>query len=235
VQPGCLSARAGPGKEFHSNSTGYGNYGSANPPSCLRSAVRARNISRIMQGAEQRFSRHVLSAIAALVICVAGCGGGSESPTTPTPTSAPFLSFTSTAGDLVGRGRSDRIDLTRVTFSGGVSDNNRVLHVQILGAPGLSSMILTLGAAPGQMLARGNYPNAKFDVSGVTLSFGIAGSACPSTGQFEVLDIAFGPSGGFGGYSASIQRLHATFRQSCNGSPSDSISGEVLLLNTPLG
>jgi hypothetical protein len=176
----------------------------------------------------------VLTIIAALAISVAvGCG----SPTTPTPQTSrpPFLSFTSTAGDPVGRGRSDQIDLRNVTFAGGMSDNNRFMHVTILGLPSLSPIGLTLAAAPGQTLARGVYPNAKFSAAGVSLSFSIAASACDSSGQFEVFDVAFGPSGGFAGYSGSIERLHATFRQSCLSTPSDSISGEVWLVNTPLG
>jgi hypothetical protein len=116
-----------------------------------------------------------------------------------------------------------------------MSDNNRFLHVTILDVPRLSPIGLTLAAAPGQTLARGVYPNARFSASGVSLSFSIAASACDSIGEFEVLDVAFGPSGGFAGYSGSIQRLHATFRQSCVSRLSESVSGEVLLVNTPLG
>jgi hypothetical protein len=105
-----------------------------------------------------------------------------------------------------------------------MSGDKRLMNMGIVASTlgFINPIQLRLAASDGQTLVRGSYSNASSSIGGESLMFSLGGSSCPSIGHFEVLDIAWGPNG-------SVTRLHATFKQSCVATPTDSISGEVLI------
>jgi hypothetical protein len=147
-----------------------------------------------------------------------------------------YISFVSEVGDYIGQGRSLRVEPTRWTFAGEMWSGNG--HLQITASSPSDAADwwqLMMSAPPGQVLAPGVYSDARrsppIGSSNPALSFAGEGRGCnTSTGSFEVLEASYGP--GFGGYSGSIERFRATFRQTCDGS-SGELRGEVRLATIP--
>src|SRR5512138_680071 len=147
-----------------------------------------------------------------LLLPIVGCGG---SPTKPSAeTASMFLSFTSTPGDELAHGQTRRFESPQATFFGAMSDNNRAFIVTVRHDGTFSQ--LSLRAQAGQVLTPGVYRNASAFLNPF-LVFSYSGSSCDrSSGEFEVLEAVYGPNPtGFAGYSGTIQRFRATFRQSC--------------------
>ena len=158
---------------------------------------------------------------------------------------ASFVTFTSTTGDPVGQGQSRRFDFVRgVQFGGGFDDGNRIVNFLLFERIGptermLSWWNLILAAPAGRILTPGVYKNTRGPAplaTGTTdplLDFRVDQRSCSkSTGEFEVLEVEYGPPEC--GYTATIKRLHATFRQRCDDS-SAAVTGEVMLLSLPPG
>lgn len=146
--------------------------------------------------------------------------------TTPPST---FLAFTSTPGDWVGAGQTQRYNFSTGSWTATASPNRNELHVSYDG--GISTWWhLDLSALQGQPLAVGTYENATrwpFQQATVPgLSFTGSGRGCNTVrGRFTIHDIAIDPQG-------QVHRLHATFRQHCEGGQSY-LDGEINILQYP--
>lgn len=87
-----------------------------------------------------------------------------------------------------------------------------------------------MGTGDGRTLVPGVYRNARRSPSIgsnlPTLQVSGNGRGCnDATGEFEVLEAAYGP--GFGGISGTIQRFRATFKQTCTEAPGTQLTGEI--------
>lgn len=146
--------------------------------------------------------------------------------TTPPST---FLSFASTPGDWVGGGQTQRYNFSTGSWTATASPNRNEIHVSYDG--GISTWWhLDLSAPQGQALAVGTYENATrwpFQASTAPgLSFTGSGRGCnTSRGRFVIHDLAIDPQG-------QVHRLHATFRQHCEGGASY-LDGEINILQYP--
>src|SRR5687768_6242231 len=144
-------------------------------------------------------------------------------PTSPTPppSDRTFFSFTADAGFGLRPGQSVELTPDNATFSGfgsfvaGGSTNS--VQVTARDATG-ATWGLWLAAPPDRQLVAGRYANAVNAFSRAPQAPGLtfwntAIGGCPSaTGEFTVLEAAFGSPVGAG---TSINRLHATFEQRC--------------------
>jgi len=151
-----------------------------------------------------------------------------------------FIQIASTTGDPVARGRSFRVDASpSAIFGGEMWDGNGRLQVSANDPSDASKWwAVIMAAPPGRPLVPGTYRDARRIPpigSGLpTLEVYGDGRGCNlSTGEFEVLESAFGP--GFGGYSGSIQRFRATFKQTCTEAPGTQLTGEVRLATILMG
>jgi hypothetical protein len=172
---------------------------------------------------------------------VVSCGGNDgDSPTAPTPTPmVSFVSFVSSPGDGVGQGQTRRIESgPAATFGGDMWDGNNALSLTILTpGPGARDWGLQLAAPKGRTLTPGVYKNARripaIGSAEPQLNFGGEQRSCnTSTGEFEVLEAVYGPKPQGSGTSGTIDRLHARFTQTCDGS-SGALTGEVWLVSVP--
>ncbi len=113
-------------------------------------------------------------------------------------------------------------------------ENNRALRVTVLHNG--THTAFRLRALPGQVLMPGICRNAS-RMTDPFLDFAVDASTCNNSGEFEVLEAVYAVNlSGFAGYSGTIVRFRATFRQSrTRASPNDSITGEVRLVDLPMG
>jgi hypothetical protein len=145
------------------------------------------------------------------------------------------VAFVSNPGDGVGQGQTRRIESgSAATFGGDMWDGNNALSLGILTpGPGPRDWSLQLAAPKGRALTPGLYRNAKripaIGSQEPQLNFGGEQRSCnTSTGEFEVLEAVYGPRPAGSGTSGTIERFHARFTQTCDGS-SGSLVGEVRL------
>jgi hypothetical protein len=143
------------------------------------------------------------------------------------PTGGPFLSFASEKGDVMGSGRTLRLEVPTSTFTPELDATHSRLFVHVLGSDGLSAhdqfWSLMLEAPQGQQLLPGTYADAvRSALPGVPgLVFFGNGFACSATsGQFVITEAVYGAN-------ASVERFHATFEQHCGGAAA-ALRGELL-------
>ncbi len=143
-----------------------------------------------------------------------------------------FLTFTSSPGEFIGQGRSQRIEGPSARFSGDMLHGNRELQVNIDGEP---FWHLRLVAPSGQSLGRGKYTVSRSGSSGTAVNFGGDGRGCTTeTGDFEVYEAEYGPSQSANIFvSGTIRRFHATFSQRCNMPGFPLLTGEIRLAWIP--
>jgi len=160
--------------------------------------------------------------VAGLLLIAAGA---CSDPFASSPITFASLTLTSAAGDPVGQGRSAEYTLSDGNWMVDADAERNVVTVQVSGE--VWTWSLTFSAPSGERLRTGSYAGAvrypPNSLSEPTLY--VHGTSAPSchtiSGRFEILDIAWSPSG-------SIRRLHATFEQYCNGQ-SAALTGEVLV------
>lgn len=146
-------------------------------------------------------------------------------PTTPQTT---FLQFSSTPGDFIGGGQTRRFDFATGSWNAeSFGDRN---EVRIRYNPGSTIWFLEFAAPQGQPLTVGTYENAtRFPFQGAAspgLSLTGEGRGCNTVqGRFTIHDVAIGPQG-------EVHRLHATFRQHCEGQATY-LDGEINILQYP--
>src|SRR5688572_18494524 len=158
---------------------------------------------------------------------------------TPSSTTS-FLSFISSQGDWVGQGKTWRFEPgASAVFGGTMWNQNNQLTLSI-ATPGTTAggWSLTIAAPAGSALSRGVYRNARrippIGSSDPQFTLSGEGRSCnTSTGEFEVLDATYGPPPNSGA-SGTIDYFRATFKQTCDGSPTG-LTGEVRLVSIPLG
>lgn len=184
----------------------------------------------ISQAVPAKLIRVGALAIAAMSV---SCDRGPTSPSA-TPAASSFFLFTSTPGDGVGQGRTIRVEPGRWVFGGEMWQDNNRLQVSASNPSNASDWwSVTMAAPAGERLRPGVYRDARrippIGSTNPLLAVAGEGRACNlSTGEFEVLEAVYGP--GFGGYSGSIERFRATFRQACEESPSGQMTGEISLV-----
>ena len=153
-----------------------------------------------------------------------------------------FIQTFSTPGDLVGLGRSVRVDAgPSAIFNGQAWDGNNRIDVYANNPSDASKWwSVTMAAPPGRALTPGVYRNARRQPaigSGLPrlIVSGDMRGCNQSNGEFEVLEAAYGPVFQGAGFSGSVARFRATFKQSCEESPSDQLTGEVRFATILLG
>lgn len=155
---------------------------------------------------------------------------GMRAPTPGGPQST-FLSYVSQPGDYIGGGRTARYTLSSGTWTA-VSTKQYGSGVSIRFDAGAGTWWEANFATPkGQVLAVGTYEGATrypfHEGTSPGLSFYGSGVGCSTvTGRFVIRDIAIDHEG-------KVHRLHASFRQHCEGGPSY-LDGEVAVLMQPL-
>ena len=170
----------------------------------------------------------------ALTMLVAACGEGNRL-TGPTGSAvSTFLELRSDPGDYIGAGESRRYTLedadwlARATF--GVAEPN---HIVVSLRPKDGSLTwwwnFNLAAPEGQSLKVGAYENARrwpFHGQQPGLDFSGTGRGCNMlTGSFVIRALQIGPGN-------SLDRLHATFEQHCEGR-SPALKGEISVVANP--
>jgi hypothetical protein len=147
--------------------------------------------------------------------------------------SVTFLSYESDQGDYIGLGETRAYWLDDAVWNARFDTINGLHHVSIsatqFSGPSFS-WYLDLAAPRGQRLAIGKYENARrYPFQPVTqpgLSFAGSGRGCHTlTGRFEIQSIVLGPGD-------TVDRLQATFEQSCEGG-SPALSGRVSIAANP--
>lgn len=205
--------------------------------------MRAASVVRVVRPLGSR----VTHACVALVLAMAAATSIAcdDSPTSPSPAPSPgpalstFIRFTSTPGDVVGRGRTILAEPGPFVFGGEMWSANNRLQVSANNPSNAGDFWRVIIAAPsGRTLVPGVYKDTRrippIGSANPTLDFAGDGRSCNlGTGEFEVLEAVYGP--GFGGYSGSIERFRATFTQSCQESPADRITGEISLSGIQFG
>jgi hypothetical protein len=145
-----------------------------------------------------------------------------------------WLTMASDTGDYIGQGGSySYATPTNVFFATARSwhgENNMVSVTMRTDAASTDYWILEFAAPPGETLTTGTYSGAVRAVSQGPdqpgLDVGGMGRGCNTlTGNFTVLDAAFGPFD-------YVQSFHATFEQHCEGNEA-AIHGEVAVSNPP--
>jgi hypothetical protein len=174
-----------------------------------------------------------LGVIAALSATIVACSGSPSGPSGPATTT--FLSFKSDPGDYIGAGQSHSYALADGTWNtladfGDTRTTNHVrVTVQNIAVAGWWWDV-DLAAPKGQMLAVGAYEDARrYPFQPTTqpgLNFDGTGRGCNTlTGRFVILDLALGPGN-------TVDRLHATFEQHCEGG-SPALTGEISVAANP--
>ncbi len=177
-----------------------------------------------------------VSGVAAGTATITAGVGGATSSWAMTVVRAPnpggpqstFLSFNSTPGDYIGGGQAVRYSVTPGRWTTQVSADRREVTVDYNG---LGNWTLIFAAPQGQALKEGTYTAATRFPFQPPASPGLAfygnSRGCNTlTGHFTIHDIAFDHEG-------KLHRIHATFRQHCEGGPSY-LDGEIAVLNNPL-
>ncbi len=146
-------------------------------------------------------------------------------PTTPQTT---FLQFSSTPGDFIGQGQTRRFEFASGSWN--VESSASRNEIRIRHNTGNNIWFLEFAAPQGQPLTAGTYENAaRYPFQQATqpgLSFSGEGRGCNMLqGRFTIHDVAVGPQG-------EVHRLHATFRQHCEGQATY-LDGEINLLQYP--
>ena len=167
----------------------------------------------------------IAAGLAIAFVCAAACDSG---PTSPTPPVRTFLSFVSDPGDYIGAGQTRRFDDDNSTITAQALASRRAVFVNVVVQNKIWS--LYLGAPEGEQLRPGTYeravrwypPIGTLGVPSLTLS-GESRACNTATGRFVVHTVVFGASD-------SVQRLHATFEQHCEGAV-PKVSGEVSVVS----
>jgi hypothetical protein len=141
-----------------------------------------------------------------------------------------FLAFSSTPGDYIGQGQTVGYGLSSGSWNATTAAGRREVHIRYDGG-GLNWWYLEFAAPQSQGLKVGTYQGAaRWPFQPATspgLSFSGNGRGCNTlTGRFVIHDIAIDHEG-------KLHRLHATFRQHCEGGASY-LDGEVAILQQPL-
>jgi hypothetical protein len=146
----------------------------------------------------------------------------------PRPAAEMFLSYASTPGHGVGRGRSQQFTSDAARFEAKACEN-RIVRVQVWA--GTSTVWNLAFAAPrGRELAGGTFEGTRDFLDSVpsqpSLYVGGDGRACTnSVGSFRVTEAVFSGSG-------AVERFHATFEHYCRGL-SPLLIGEIQLTAPP--
>jgi hypothetical protein len=143
-----------------------------------------------------------------------------------------FLSYTSQPGDYIGGGATAQYGVSSGTWTAattGAVDGDRVL-IRFDGGGG-TDWNVNFAAPKGQTLKVGTYEGATrypfHEGTAPGLSFYGSGVGCNTvTGRFVIHDIAVDHEG-------KVHRLHASFRQHCEGG-APYLDGEVAVLMQPL-
>ena len=179
-------------------------------------------------------SKNVVWLLSALSVLIAGCGEGNRLTGPSGSAVSTFLEFQSEPGDYIGAGESHRYTLedtdwtARVTV--GVTEPN---HIVVSLRPKTGSLTwwwnLNLAAPTGQSLKAGAYQDARrwpFHGQQPGLDFTGTGRGCNTlTGSFVISSLRIGPGN-------SLDRLHATFEQHCEGR-SPALKGEISIVANP--
>jgi hypothetical protein len=173
-----------------------------------------------------------LAVLVALSATIAACGGSPSGPSGPATST--FLSFRSDPGDFIGAGESHRYALADGTWNAqadfGDSRTTNHINVSVVNFSAGWFWYLDLAAPKGQMLALGAYEDARrYPFQPTTqpgVSFSGTGRGCNTlTGRFVITDLALGPAN-------TVDRLHATFEQHCEGA-SPALTGEISVVANP--
>jgi hypothetical protein len=163
----------------------------------------------------------------------AACGGSPLGPSESAQST--FLTFSSQKGDYIGQGESHRYTLADGVWSASYLPNYGGRPAITLGIRPKDGVYnwwwnLSLAAPLGRQLAVGTYETARRwpfeppDQPG--LDFSGSGRGCnTSTGRFVITELALGPDN-------SVDSLHATFEQHCEG-VSVALTGEVAIVANP--
>jgi hypothetical protein len=173
--------------------------------------------------------------LSALTMVIAACGEENRLTGPSGAALATFLELRSEPGDLIAAGESHRYTLEDTTWlaratSSGVGEPN---HVVVTLRPKDGSFAwwwdLHLAAPGDQPLKVGVYENARrwpFHGQQPGVSFSGTGRGCNTlTGAFVIRTLRIGPGN-------SLDRLHATFEQHCDGR-SPALKGEISLAAVP--
>jgi hypothetical protein len=148
-----------------------------------------------------------------------------------------FITFSSEAGEPIGRGESDGVGIDTAEFTAGVYFQRNALRVQVLRrTPATEFWMLELAAPQGQPLLPGHYEGAVRSVSRTGaqpgMDFSAKGSGCSFlTGSFDVIEADYGGPGTVFD-SLTVNRFRARFTQRCT-SASQALTGEVRILMNP--
>ena len=150
----------------------------------------------------------------------------------PTPPATPVtqVTYTSDAGDFIGKGASGSFTLAGMKFSAWLSPNHPAVQIVAQSVPiPTTNWNLSFSAASGTQLLPGTYTGATrypFNTGVPGLSVTANASGCNNlTGSFVVLEAVYGPQG-------EVLRFHATFEQHCEGAL-PALRGEVWIIADP--
>ncbi len=144
------------------------------------------------------------------------------------PIGGTTLTFISDAGDYIGQGQTQLLEVPTSAFTAVIDGARGHLIVRIEGSDGLTTLWwhLNLSAPAGQQLVPGTYASATrypFQASTVPgLDFSGCGRGCNElSGQFTVTEAVYGDGG-------AVERFHATFEQHCEGG-GPALRGEIVI------
>jgi len=151
---------------------------------------------------------------ATLMLALAAPATACGAPLAPSAVTTSSFSLRSQPGESITLGQSFDYTIANSRFIPVMDASLRTLTFTLKQPDRLDTWDLTVSAPRGQQLRQGTYENAvSFDAAASTapvLRFSGYGRGCTSTGRFVVLEAVYGTIG-------TVDRLHLTFEQRCNG------------------
>ena len=157
----------------------------------------------------------------------------SGSPTGPSAPATTFLTFNSMPGDYIGQGESHRYALADGVWYALASPLNgppNQVYIEVTNFTQGWWWSMDFAAPKGQPLKVGTYDAARRypfqpDTQPGLDFFGSDRGCTTLTGSFQIRELVIGPGN-------TVDRLHATFEQHCEGA-SPALTGEVAIVADP--
>lgn len=151
-----------------------------------------------------------------------------RSPTSPSDSPSSVFTYSSAGGDPIGGGQSRHYTTANATIRGVAYPSSGLLEVTVTSADRQEWWTLQMQAPRAGALVAGHYEPVvawrTANAAEAQLRFTGMGRGCsPVSGAFTLHQVQYGSLG-------ELDRLHATFRQTCAGFPAG-LSGEVVLVD----
>jgi hypothetical protein len=176
-----------------------------------------------------------LALVALLAGCLAAVPSAGAAVILPpgsitVPSSGSFLYFNSQSGDYIGGGIEQLYTSADTNLSASLQPGGGYFHAAVIQGPYTHWWYVDLAAPPGESLQIGSYTNAErapfrsAGHPGIDI-FGDGRGCNTDTGQFDVNDLQFAPTG-------ELLVFDATFEQHCEGGTA-ALFGRIRIENPP--